>query len=332
MDFKKLIESKEYDFLRTNEHLGNRLILLGLGGSWAYGTNIETSDIDLRGCALNSKEQILTNQNFEQFVNNETDTTIYSFNKLVSLLSNCNPNTIEILGLRPQDYFILTDIGKLLLDNSNIFLSKKAGFTFGCYAKSQLNRLTNRSGRANEEIVQNEGRSLNKVIMHIRERHPLINKESFGSYVKDDKIYLNMEFRDMSMEEILEVFSEVSNVHSQYKKSVRNQKAIEHSKLNKHSMHLIRLFMMGIDILKDHEIKTYRDGSDHDLLMRIRNGEFLEDDQKTPTKDFEELVKEYSRKFDEATNTSTLPEKPDYKRINKFMMNINEIVVRGDIN
>ena len=331
MNFMKVINSKEYDFLRTNEHLGKNIILLGLGGSWAYGTQVETSDLDIRGCALNSAEDILTNQNFEQVLNQATDTTIYSFNKLVSLLSGCNPNTIEILGLKPEHYFILTDIGRKLLNNKDMFLSKKAAFTFGAYAKSQLNRLINRSGRANAEIVQNEERSMSKVLMHLRERHPLIDKESYTSYVKDEKIYLNMAFKDMAIEEIMEVFAELSNVHGQYKKSFRNDKAIEHNKLSKHQMHLIRLYMMGIDILDKHEIITYRDGADHELLMRIRNGEFLEEDQKTPTKDFEQLVEEYNRKFDEAIEKSTLPEKPDYKRINNFLMNVNKRIVLGDI-
>ena len=46
MDFKALMNTSEYDFLRTNERLGNRIMLLGLGGSYAYGTNNEGSDID----------------------------------------------------------------------------------------------------------------------------------------------------------------------------------------------------------------------------------------------------------------------------------------------
>ena len=68
-EIKQTVASKEYDFLRTNPNLGNRIILLGLGGSHAYGTNREGSDLDVRGVTLNSKEQILTNEKFEQFIN-----------------------------------------------------------------------------------------------------------------------------------------------------------------------------------------------------------------------------------------------------------------------
>lgn len=39
MDFRALMNSSEYDFLRNNERLGDRIMLLGLGGSYAYGTN-----------------------------------------------------------------------------------------------------------------------------------------------------------------------------------------------------------------------------------------------------------------------------------------------------
>ena len=176
----------------------------------------------------------------------------------------------------------------------------------------------NRSGRTNEEIVQNEARSMEKVLIHLRDRHRNIDNDSFSVTTENDVIYLSMHYNHMSIEEIMDVQSELSNVHSQYKKSTRNNKAIEHNKLSKHGMHLVRLYMMGIDILKNHEIITYRDGADHDLLMRIRNGEFLESDMKTPTKDFENLVAEYIAKFKEAEEHSTLPEKQNYKQINKL--------------
>ena len=37
-EIKSEIKKSEYDFLEKNEHLGKNIILLGLGGSHAYGT------------------------------------------------------------------------------------------------------------------------------------------------------------------------------------------------------------------------------------------------------------------------------------------------------
>ena len=113
----------------------------------------------------------------------------------------------------------------------------------------------------------------------------------------------------------------IMNVHSDYRSSTRNNKAIEHGKLSKHMMHLIRLYMMGIDILKDHQIVTYRT-TEHDLLMEIRNGKYLNADKTAPTAEFQEILDEYSSKFDEAAKQTTLPEKPNTKAANKLMMDI----------
>lgn len=185
---KNMVSSEEYNFLRNNDHLGDRIILIGLGGSHAYGTNNETSDLDVRGCALNSKEEILTNQHYE--------------------------------------------------------------------------------------------------------------------------------------------WSEMHNVVKDYAKvGKRNKNAIEHNKLGKHMMHLIRLYMMCLDILERKEIVTFRE-KEHELLMSIRNGEYL-DGNRQPIPEFFEMVDDYEKKMKYAKENTDLPEKPDYKAIQEFVMDVNERVVRG---
>ena len=136
-----IINSPEYDFLRTNPHLGDNIMFLTLGGSHAYGTNIEGSDIDIRGVTANSRQDILGLSNFEQVLDEQTDTTVYGFRKLISLLMNCNPNVIEMLGGKPDNYAMVSQAGKTLLDNKKLFLSKKAIYSFGGYANDQLRRL-----------------------------------------------------------------------------------------------------------------------------------------------------------------------------------------------
>ncbi len=166
-ELKLLINAPEYDFLRNNEHLGSNIILLGLGGSHAYGTNVEGSDVDIRGCSLNSKREILLGRDFEQVTNNETDTVIYSFNKMIKLLCNANPNVIELLGLKPEHYLAVSPIGQELLNNKDLFVSQIAIKSFGGYAYQQLTRLQNKSNRGKRnEYAVNKGK-LAKHMMHL---------------------------------------------------------------------------------------------------------------------------------------------------------------------
>ncbi len=84
---------------------------------------------------------------FEQYVDEKTDTVIYGFNKLVKLLLDCNPNTCEMLGLDEDQYLIRSSLGQELIDNSKLFLSKRAIKSFGGYADAQLRRLQNAIAR-----------------------------------------------------------------------------------------------------------------------------------------------------------------------------------------
>lgn len=338
-EIKSLIQTPDYDFLRTNEHLGKNIILLTLGGSHAYGTNVEGSDVDIRGCVLNKKDEILTNKNFEQFVNETTDTTIYSFNKLISLLTNVNPNTIELLGNKPEHYLYLSPIGKELIDNRHLFLSKKCVHSFGGYANQQLRRLDNKAVRL---VSQTE-----------RERHILNSidnasytfKDQFFSYDEDaiklyiDKsereeldteIFMDVNLRHYPLRDYKGMWSTMNNIVKEYSKiGQRNSKAIEHGKLAKHMMHLVRLYLMCLDILNKGEIITYRT-KDHDFLMDIRNGKYL-DKNRQPIPEFFDIVNDLESKLEVAKKTTDLPDNPDYKKINKFVASVNERVVRGEI-
>lgn len=291
-------------------------ILLGYGGSRAYGTQLPTSDIDIRGIYMNPLGELIgTKKDSETKEIDGEDTVLYSVKKMFHLLSQCNPNTIEILGLRPQDYLYVTKEGQMILDNKSLFLSKRAVFTFGQYAKAQLNRLVNKAGRAKEEIVQNEARSLRKMRDANWSQSGVGIEESL-----DGNIFVQIN-NTFEINEFCRFAADIQTVHSDYKSSVRNNKAIEHGKLAKHMMHLMRLYMMGIDILEKGEIVTYR-YKEHDFLMSIRNGEFLEKDGKTPTKDFEKYLTSYQNLFDRAAENSKLPERADEDKLNKLMMDV----------
>lgn len=316
---KKLLKSEHYDFLRANEHLGSNIILLGLGGSHAYGTDTENSDLDIRGCALNKREEILIPiHNFDQVTEETTDTTIYSFNKLITLLSNCNPNTIELIGLKPEHYLYIHPIGQELLDNAEMFLSKKAIYSFGGYATSQLRRLDNKAARklGQEERMQHVLNSIMNAFYTFPEKYFNFPEDAIKLYV-DKGIQEDYE---------TEVFMDIKDYS---KVGKRNRHAIEHNKLGKHMCHLVRLYLMCFDILEKGKIITYRE-DDHELLMALRNGEYL-DANSQPIPEFFEMVNELEKRLEYDSKNTSLPDKPNYKAIEEFVMSVNERIVLGEI-
>lgn len=336
---KEKLKSKEYDFLRENKNLGEKIIILALGGSHAYGMEQESSDLDTRGIALNSKEEILLGTDFGQVVDIDTDATIYSFNKMIELLTKQNPNTIEILGCKPEHYLYLSDIGKELIDNRKMFLSKICIHSFGGYAESQLRRMENKSARLIGQ-AENEAyilKSINNAKYEFKNRYFPHNDSDVKLYIDaavqegyDSEIFMDVNLKHYPLRDWTGMWNEMKAIVSSYNKiGRRNEKAISHDKLGKHMAHLIRLYMMCIDILEKEEIITYR-AEDHDLLMSVRNGEYL-DDNRQPRSEFYELINGYEKRMEYAKNNTSLPDIPDYKKINEFKMYVNERIVRGEI-
>lgn len=338
-EIKAALKTKEYDFLRNDEHLGKNIILLGFGGSHAYGMEHKDSDLDVRGIALNSKPEILLNNDFDQVVDTPTDTTIYSFNKIIALLSSNNPNTVELLGLKPEHYLYLSDIGRELLDNRKMFLSKICIRSFAGYSQSQLRRLQNKAARLvgqaeNEEYIF---KSIQNAKYDFKNRYFPHDESDVNLYIDkavqdgyETEIFMDINLQHYPLRDWAGMWNEMKSIVSSYNKiGKRNEKAISHDKLGKHMAHLLRLYMMCIDILEKEEIITYR-AKEHDLLMSIRNGEWL-DKNRQPILEFYDLLNEYEKRFEYAKENTSLPDKPDYKRINEFVMSVNERVVKGEI-
>lgn len=335
---KEKINSREYDFLQEDDRLKNRIILLTTGGSYAYGTNIATdehvSDFDLRGIYLNSPEEILTMDCHEKPVeNHELDVTIYPLAQIVKLLINANPNTIELLGTKEEHLFIITEEGRMLRDNANLFLSKRAYASFGGYAIQQLRRLENALARDNYPQKEKEKHilgSIEKQMMTFVDRYKPVTKEQLRLYIdKSDKIdleeeiFIDINLKHYPLRDLKNMYDEMSQVLRDYAKLNHRNKKKDSLHLLKHAMHLIRLLIMGAEILEGKGINTYRE-KDRELLLDIRNGRYSYEE-------IFEMVDKYEKEFEYAKENSVLPDNPDYKRINELVMEINRRVVSAAI-
>lgn len=167
-ELQNVIDSKPYNFLRTNPHLGKHLMFLTIGGSHAYGTNVEGSDVDIRGVALNTEHELLGMDTFDHWVDETTDTTVFSFNKAVKLMCSGNPNMLEQLGNVDDLVISYHPATKLLMDNKKLFLSRQVVYSFGGFADKLFKKAVTLGEWCNQHPEdQITKKRMNKTIMNM---------------------------------------------------------------------------------------------------------------------------------------------------------------------
>lgn len=340
-EIKEKLKTEDYDFLRTNEHLGNSVILLGIAGSHAYGLASANSDVDLRGIALNSRREILIGKDFEEFQNAETDSVIWSFNRAVYFLSRCNPHLCELLGLKEEHYIYANPIGKEILNNKKMFLSKEAIKSFGDYALEQTKRLRNKEARTFEQ-PRKEAHILEAIEQardRFKDKYLPMDKDYIKLYLDDavmddieKEIFMDINLTHYPFRDHLSMYSEMRSILKQYSQMQKQPlKEVNMKKIGKHMSSTIQSYIMGINILNDGIFKTYLEADEQELIKEIRSGRYV-NEQMQVHPDYYDIEKEYKNKFEEAANNTKLPDKPNFERIYRFMEGINEKVVKGEIN
>ncbi|SKA70795.1 hypothetical protein SAMN02745111_02119 [Eubacterium uniforme] len=339
MDFRELAKTEEYDFLRNDKRLGNRIILLGVTGSYGYGTNREGSDVDFRGITLELPSDLIGFTEFEQFEDRKTDTVIFGFNKIMKLLLGCNPNTIEILGIDEDEYVIKNEIGQSLLDRKEMFLTKRAAASFGHYADAQLRRLQNAIARDSMSQPDREGHII-KSVGHALDDYNRRSETMTGGVTKlyideavteglEKEIFIDGELKHYPLRKYNEMMNTMMNVVKEYDKIGKRNNKKDDLHLNKHAMHLLRLFMMGIDILENKVIRTRRPDDELELLKAVRDGQFMKDS--VLTEEFYKVVSKYEQMYAEAEKNSKLPDNPDMEAVEKYVLDINRRIINGEI-
>ena len=386
LNIEKIVYSPKYNFFREERCLKDTLFVT-FGGSIAYGLNTPESDIDIRGVCLNSRQSIVGGgflqkfdssnaiygvDGFEQYTDPNTDTTIYTLNKFIKLIYKCNPNTIEMLGCKPEHYCIFGP-SKYLFDNSNVFLSKLAYDSFAGYARGQFQRLKNAVGKDSNGLFSQTvslADSISRLNKHLEREYDNYKTNMLEIFITDDNgdpIYVNgvkvvaedisilfndelkvvdirgkqfdtdlvqlrfnIHFDKLTTSEFSSVTNEINTTLKEFTKTVghRNKKKDEYH-LCKHAMHLLRLYMMGYDILVKERIITFRE-DEHDLLMDIKKGNPKWFNGKNFTSNFYNLVSMYDERLSDAVRQTKLPDVPDSKKVIDILDYYNrKIVLNG---
>lgn len=249
---------------------------------------------------------------------------LYAF---VNLLVQCNPNVIELLGNDPKLYVNMTPEGQMLLDNKELFLTRRIAYSYGGFANDQLRRLQMgllRNGTSPEALKNKfEKRSLERLVagqgkddvfeisiseeMDAEGKHPLLISGSLNDYPVN------------SLKSLLRGLTTTIDQYEQPQHPKAQKDAVH---INKHAMHLVRLYYTAFDILEQGRIITRRD-KEHEELLAIRNGKYMREDG-SYAPEFFEFVDQLETKFQRDVKKTELPAKPDFAKIEELLVEINK--------
>lgn len=335
-----MLNEEKYSFLKELDK-SNTMLFVALSGSRGYGTcyDFNTADYDFRGVMGHTKKELFGFSDIqEQYVafdkEADVDTTIYTFNKLIKLLVKCNPNTIELLGCK--DYLIYHPLALKLIVNQKMFLSQLAIGSFGGYATAQFDRLENNLARFSLSQQKKEEHILHSVLSAVdtfSDRYTNSEDQKIKLYTDvstkadlESEIFLDLNFKHYPLRDFAGMINEMSSILRNYNKVNHRNKKKDDEHLNKHAMHLIRLYYTLYDILTKEEVITYRE-VERDELLSIRRGDFQKSDG-TYREEFFELLENAKKKCNEAAKNTSLPEKPDMDKIEEFVISMNEEMLK----
>jgi predicted nucleotidyltransferase len=104
---------------------------------------------------------------------------------------------------------------------------------------------------------------------------------------------------------------------SQFKKmqaDLRNQGKVKW----KHVMHLLRLLLSGIRVLRERSVPV-RVEEHRDQLLAIKRGEI-------PWEETQRWRKHLHQEFDQALTATSLPDRPDYQKANEWLIKVRRSV------
>ena len=108
-------------------------------------------------------------------------------------------------------------------------------------------------------------------------------------------------------------------VMSQFKKlqsDLRSKGAVKW----KHVMHLIRLLLSGVSVLREGYVPVRVEDAHRDRLLAIKRGEM-------PFEEVEAWRLALHREFDQAAEVTSLPDRPDYDRANRLLLKARRAMV-----
>lgn len=338
----------------------DNLLFYTLSGSHAYGMNTPASDKDYRGLFYAPREIYLSAfkvvEQVEQF-GGRKDSVVYELKKYIKLLTDQNPNILELLWVDPKFIQYKTPIYTHLHGCREFFLSSKAKFTFSGYAFAQLKRIKGHNKWINNPQPKRRPKEIDYVsvvwnqtpIKRYNKEVPFegvqawhLGNDLYGLFLLDDcETTWHDKHEALVSKPVVELvenrsddlaFDLIVKFNKQlYKEAVDNWNHYWEWKNNRNETRSVLEEQHGYDTKHaSHLIRLLRMGveilegkgvivlrPDASELLDIRNGKFT----------YEQILKEaegLESKLNELYNTTKLPHHIDQDAVDKILTDLNE--------
>ena len=207
---------KDIDNIKQRIAADDRLLCMHyavIAGSHAYGTAVEGSDVDIRGWYFPPLNDLLglanKRENFIEY--SDEDVVFYTFHKFIHLLAQCNPNVVEQVGVPARCKIYVTPIGQKILNNVELFLSKRAFQTFGGYANKMLQRFEQGIGHRNHKSTEaKQWKHLSHLIRLLYTGIDILKYHRVITYrIKEHDLLMSIRHGEVSVEKIMDMRSKL---------------------------------------------------------------------------------------------------------------------------
>ena len=303
--------------IRPPKFLKNNIQYEVMTGSFAYGVPGNSSDIDIYGFCIPTKDIIFPHlrgeilgfgkptERFEQYqqhhINDseykkEYDINIYNIVKYFQLAMDMNPNMIDSLFVPIRCILHQTQVGEHVRSNRKLFLSKKCYYKFKGYAYSQLHKMKTKAIR--EFIKFCDSWNLDPYI-DINDGMEIIRNGSIGNPAPAIELFKSL----------------IKQIETNGNRSKRIESVIKYGFDVKFAYHVVRLLDESRQLLEEGDLDIEK-SKEH--LKAIRRGEVKE----------EEVIEYFNRQeksLQALYDKSKLRHSPDESAIKKLLLECLEM-------
>ena len=286
-----------------------------LTGSKMYGTDTPESDEDFRGICVPPLEILLDPfMNFDQKDSgfDTEDKTIYNLSKFMKICSEMNPNVVELLFVPKKNILFKDKRWDKILENKNLFLSKKAKYTFTGYSISQLNAIKSHrqwfvSPPKNKPHRKDFGLTDSPIVSGLNLENSLNMPYELFKPEYHDELVREREYREEKRK--WDNYVSWRDNRNPQRRELEDKWGFD----TKHGSHLVRLMTEGKELLLTGNITFPLENAEE--IKAIKNGKYS----------YEEILnmaETMEKEFETWYEKSTLPNSPDRNKLKELYLDI----------